>query len=355
MRASRSAANLRPHSSWAADRITAGLVPSFRAACRSASDGTSRTRRSANVTGAAPGLPGEERADLGSSDGHALGEVNLLIPFGNQVYKADTERGAHQQQVIKGREAAGSRLELPHAASPPRTEAALTESAGAVFLAPAFPVAHALNVPAQQVVNPLDDHPAHDASAGNAPEPSGKDGILTSSVPPLLSHHEPPAGDWRTWVLEGDRRSGKTFSGARWLLTQALAGPGGSRWAVCAPTYERVRNSLECGILHQAAWADVDSYNETRLEVKLRNGAKIMGFSADKPGSVRGYNFAGALFDDADDARHYSFYGDLLFAVRTGENPRLMITAARESGSRLIRELEQKAEAGEDQVYVTYA
>src|ERR1035441_4891951 len=64
------------------------------------------------------------------------------------------------------------------------------------------------------------------------------------TAPALLACPEPP-GDWHTWLVEGDRSTGKTTRGARWLLAQALAGPEKSLWAVCAPTWDMARNSLK--------------------------------------------------------------------------------------------------------------
>jgi phage terminase large subunit-like protein len=163
---------------------------------------------------------------------------------------------------------------------------------------------------------------------------------------------EPPAGDWDIWLIEGDRRTGKTFAGARWLLTQALAGPEGSLWAICGPAYLQARFSLEA-LIAQAAPGDVESYARARLDVTLRNKARIKGFSSESPYSMRGYNLAGAWFDDAGHMRHYSFYSDgLLPSLRTGKKPRLVITAE-ENRFGLIRELEEKAEAGDEGVVVT--
>jgi phage terminase large subunit-like protein len=115
------------------------------------------------------------------------------------------------------------------------------------------------------------------------------------------------------------------------------------------------RTSLEA-LIAQAAPGDIKSYVKASLDVVLRNDAKIRGFSTESPDSIRGCNFSGAWFDDADAMRYYSFYNaGLLPALRAGKNPRLLITAARDSGSRLIQELEQEAAAGEGRVYVTYA
>ena len=127
---------------------------------------------------------------------------------------------------------------------------------------------------------------------------------MTTSA--LLACPEPP-GDWHTWLVESDYRgTGRTTRGAQWLLAQALAGPEKSLWAVCAPTWDMARNSLEA-LIAQAAPGDVESYARDRLDVTLRSKARIRGFSAEKPDSVRGHNLAGAWFDDAEGMRYHSF------------------------------------------------
>ena len=172
------------------------------------------------------------------------------------------------------------------------------------------------------------------------------------TAPALLACPEPP-GDWHTWLVESDHRStGKTTCGARWLLAQALAGPEKGLWAVCAPTWDMARNSLEA-LIALTAPGDVESYARDRLDLALRNKARIRGFSAESPDILRGHNLAGAWFDDADGMRYYSFYRDgLCLALRAGQKPRLVITAERNRVG-LIRDLEKKAAAGDEGVVVT--
>ena len=171
------------------------------------------------------------------------------------------------------------------------------------------------------------------------------------TAPALLACPEPP-GDWHTWLVEGDRSTGKTTRGARWLLAQALAGPEKSLWAVCAPTWDMARNSLEA-LIALTAPGDVESYARDRLDLALRNKARIRGFSAESPDILRGHNLAGAWLDDAEGMRYYSFYSDgLCLALRAGQKPRLVITAERNRVG-LIRDLEKKAAVGDEGVVVT--
>ena len=177
-----------------------------------------------------------------------------------------------------------------------------------------------------------------------------REAVLTA--PALLACPEPP-GDWHTWLVESDHRStGKTTCGARWLLAQALAGPEKGLWAVCAPTWDMARNSLEA-LIALTAPGDVESYARDRLDLALRNKARIRGFSAESPDILRGHNLAGAWLDDAEGMRYYSFYSDgLCLALRAGQKPRLVITAERNRVG-LIRDLEKKAAVGDEGVVVT--
>ena len=183
-------------------------------------------------------------------------------------------------------------------------------------------------------------------------ELAGGTEVLTISTLTLLPGQEPPVGDWDIWLIKGDRRTGKTFAGARWLLAQALAAPEGSLWAVCGPAYLQARFSLEA-LIARAAPGDIESYAKATLDVTLRNKALIKGFSSESSASMRGYSLAGAWFDDAGYMRYYSFYRDgLLPSLRAGKKPRLVITAGRNRFG-LIRDLEEQAEAGDEGVVVT--
>ena len=51
-----------------------------------------------------------------------------------------------------------------------------------------------------------------------------------------LPHQRPPKGDWRTWVIMGERGAGKTRAGAEWVRSiaegatpRAKGAPGGSQ------------------------------------------------------------------------------------------------------------------------------
>jgi phage terminase large subunit-like protein len=169
-------------------------------------------------------------------------------------------------------------------------------------------------------------------------ELAGREAILTA---PALTLPAAPDGEWDAWLIEGDRGSGKSTCGVRWLLDRALAGPEGSVWAVCAPTRMRARDSLE-RLIASAAPGDVTKSSPQRLEVIIRDRTLICGFSSESPDSIRGYRLSGAFFDDADGMRYYSFWDKgLRLALRGGS--RLAVAAAKDARWGLPAELRQEA------------
>ena len=143
------------------------------------------------------------------------------------------------------------------------------------------------------------------------------------------------------------RGTGKTKAGANWALEMALS-KSGIYVGVCAPTFEAVRGVCiegESGIIAEAERNNIKirSYNKNRQELELENGSKIVGASAEKPDSIRGYNFAYVWFDELAMIRYFSFYHESLQpAMRKGDNPRLLITTTPKR-VRLIRNLIEKS------------
>ena len=46
----------------------------------------------------------------------------------------------------------------------------------------------------------------------------------------------PPEGDWRIWLIMAGRGFGKSWTGSRWLIEQALLNDQ-TEWFVAAPTF----------------------------------------------------------------------------------------------------------------------
>jgi phage terminase large subunit-like protein len=166
--------------------------------------------------------------------------------------------------------------------------------------------------------------------------------------------------DWTKWIFLAGRGTGKTMAGSQWTLAMAMSEPG-IYVAVCAPTFANVRatcfEDLQSGILANAAPGEVVEYNRNNLELKLRNGSVIRGFSAENTDSVRGQNLSYCWFDELAMIKYTKFfhYG-LMPALRTrpkNNPPRVMITTT-PSSLRLVRDLVEQAET-DPKIHITAA
>jgi phage terminase large subunit-like protein len=121
-----------------------------------------------------------------------------------------------------------------------------------------------------------------------------------------------------------------TDTGANWIAEQAARNPG-TDWAIIAPTWRDCRNTCltgPSGLLKALMPDELESMNASDLTVRLKNGSRVYGYSADGYQRLRGANLSGAWVDEAavmasvDDM----FAEALMPALRIGLNPRVLIT-----------------------------
>lgn len=117
----------------------------------------------------------------------------------------------------------------------------------------------------------------------------------------------PDDNKWDFFGIKSGRGFGKTLTGARWLVDEALADPGSYNFVI-APTHDDLVKTCFYGPtgLH-GAYEDraglvgpagrqypvlppklIKFSTKSPLEITLVNGAKIMGFSAETPERLRG-------------------------------------------------------------------
>lgn len=144
--------------------------------------------------------------------------------------------------------------------------------------------------------------------------------------PDQLPPEETP---WSVWVVLGGRGSGKTRTGAEWVLQKVR--DGARRVALVAPTLHDAREVmlggdsglLRIGFLHERA-----RYEPTRRRVVFPSGAIAYLFSAHDVDSLRGPQFDCAWGDEFcawPDAE--GTLSNLRLGLRLGHDPQLCLTS----------------------------
>lgn len=149
---------------------------------------------------------------------------------------------------------------------------------------------------------------------------------------------------WNIFLIMCGRGFGKTWTGANWIVEQALSQKDGV-FAVVAPTFRDVRATCfegPSGILKQIDRDDIAPGKEflrNELRLDLANGSRIYGFSADQPERLRGTNLSGAWCDEMGSwQRPETWYEALIPALRIGEHPRVVVTTTPRA-TPLVRDL----------------
>ena len=139
---------------------------------------------------------------------------------------------------------------------------------------------------------------------------------------------EPP-GDWLIWGIMAGRGFGKTFSGANWVASEALADPK-SISHVVAPTWSDAQHVCfegPAGLLATVPHELVKDYNRSDLILTLYNDATIRAFSAEKPDRLRGPQCHRAWCDElAAWQRAQETWDMLMMGLRLGQRPRVCFT-----------------------------
>lgn len=143
-----------------------------------------------------------------------------------------------------------------------------------------------------------------------------------------------------------------TRCGAEWLAEQAATHPN-TEWAIVAPTWRDCRKVCiegPSGLLKSFLPGELESLNASDLTVRLANGSRIYGYSADGYERLRGSNLAGAWVDEmAVFGNPADLFGEALMpALRIGDNPRVLITTT----PRPIRFLRDLVDRDDGSVFV---
>jgi predicted phage terminase large subunit-like protein len=128
-------------------------------------------------------------------------------------------------------------------------------------------------------------------------------------------------------MLKAGRGFGKTRVGAEWTKEQCLLVPG--RYAIVAPTFSDARDTCiegDSGLRAICPQSMISTYNRSMGELEFFNGSRVKLFSADEPDRMRGPQHHGAWCDELAAWRYEDAWDQLLFGLRLGECPRVVIT-----------------------------
>jgi len=138
---------------------------------------------------------------------------------------------------------------------------------------------------------------------------------------------------------------GKTRTGATDIAMYAVENPN-SLCAVVVPTFGDIRrvafggpSGLMSVIPRECLLSGSgQGYNVSSAEIKLWNGSKILGFSAEEPDRLRGPQFHRAWCDELAAWKNPETFDQLMFGLRLGESPRCIITTTPKP-TKIIRNL----------------
>lgn len=150
---------------------------------------------------------------------------------------------------------------------------------------------------------------------------------LTEARPNQIT---PPGEDWDVWLLLAGRGFGKTRSGAEDTAWFAITNEG-VRCAVVGRTYTDVRDVCfegESGLLSILPPEWIKSYTRSlgSLCIELTNGSLIFGYGSESPDKLRGPQHHRAWADELAAWEDLDAWDQLLFGLRLGSNPRVVVT-----------------------------
>lgn len=142
-----------------------------------------------------------------------------------------------------------------------------------------------------------------------------------------------PDLDYFVWLYLAGRGAGKTRSGAEW--TREKTKTPGTRVGIIAPTYGAGRDVCmegESGLLACVPPEDVEKYNRSLGQLRLKNGSLVYTYSSTEPERLRGPQHHYLWMDELCVFEYLQETWDMaLFGLRLGKKPRMMITTTPKS------------------------
>lgn len=139
----------------------------------------------------------------------------------------------------------------------------------------------------------------------------------------------PPQGNWRVWLILAGRGFGKTRTGAETLrqwIRQGIC----RRLALIAETEAEARQVMvegPSGLLTVHPPSERPLYEPSKRILSWSNGAIATCYSAEAYEQLRGPQFDGAWIDELAKFREgEKVWDQLMFGLRLGQNPRVIVT-----------------------------
>ena len=149
-----------------------------------------------------------------------------------------------------------------------------------------------------------------------------------------------PKGDWNVWLILAGRGWGKTRTGAQDIAFYGLTKPN-SRIAIVTPTFGDGRDTCIEGVSGLLGCIEhdlIENWNRSIGELTLKNGTIYKTFSSEQPDRLRGPQFHRAWCDELGSWKNPEAWDQLLFGLRLGEKPQVIITTTPKPTA-LIKEL----------------
>ena len=149
-----------------------------------------------------------------------------------------------------------------------------------------------------------------------------------------------PKGDWNVWLILAGRGWGKTRTGAQDIAFYGLTKPN-SRIAIVTPTFGDGRDTCMEGVSGLLGCIEpdlIENWNRSIGELTLKNGTIYKTFSSEQPDRLRGPQFHRAWCDELGSWKNPEAWDQLLFGLRLGEKPQVIITTTPKPTA-LIKEL----------------
>ncbi|MAH47737.1 ATP-binding protein [Candidatus Pacearchaeota archaeon] len=137
-----------------------------------------------------------------------------------------------------------------------------------------------------------------------------------------------PPGEWNCWLIQTGRGWGKTRTGAESVIDAVRSGVA-SRVHLVARAASDVRDVMvegESGILSVSPPGFRPEYEPSKRRLTWPNGAVATTFSSEQPDQLRGPQCDFAWCDELASWRYTEAWDMLLFGLRLGIHPRVIVT-----------------------------